>query len=170
MRDAFGGSFMLMIFLVFIFIYISFTAVALSYAKAFKTKNAVISYLEESEITSLDGMTASQMNDFENFINQEIVGNKNYNMSDYNICRGYPETNDAGRITAICADAGIVISESKKDDRTEGFYYTVSTYLGWDIGFISKLTALSGDRSEQEPGNVTGTWKISGQTRLMVNK
>ena len=47
MRDAFGGSFMIMIFLVFIMVYISFTAVALSYAKAFKVKNAVIDFTEK---------------------------------------------------------------------------------------------------------------------------
>lgn len=171
MRDAFGGSFMLMIFLVFIMVYIFFTAVALSYAKAFKVKNAVISYLEESEIISLDNMTAAQKEDFGNFINEEIVGNKNYNMSRYNICAGYPKYNDAGtRVTAICEDAGIVISESKKDERTGAYYYTVSTYLGWDIGFFSKLAALNGDRKDPETGDVTGTWRISGQTRLIVNK
>ena len=36
MRDAFGGEFMLRIFLIFILIYILFTAVVLNYAKAFK--------------------------------------------------------------------------------------------------------------------------------------
>ena len=50
MRDAFGGTFMIQVFLVFILIYISFTALALNYAKAFKVKNKVIDYLENTEI------------------------------------------------------------------------------------------------------------------------
>lgn len=170
MRDAFGGSFMLMIFLVFIFIYICFTAVSLNYAKAFKVKNAVISYLEESEIISLDEMTATQMNEFEKFIDEEIVGNKKYNMSHYNVCQNFKETTENNRKKGLCAEAGIQIRESEQDERTGGYYYTVSTYLGWDIGFLSKLASLNGNRSDPETGKVTGTWRISGQTRLIVNK
>ena len=36
MRDAFGGAFSIQIFLIFILIYVSFIAVSLNYAKAFK--------------------------------------------------------------------------------------------------------------------------------------
>ena len=46
MRDAFGGAFMIKVFLVFIFIYIVFTSLALNYAKAFKVKNTIVNYLE----------------------------------------------------------------------------------------------------------------------------
>ena len=179
MRDAFGGSFMLMIFIVFIFIYICFTAVSLNYAKAFKVKNAIISYLEESEIEDLDGMTATELQAFENFIDKEIVGNKNYDMSRYNICQeDFPiedgssriKKDESGeRIIGRCYYAGIQIRESEQDERTGGYYYTVSTYLGWDIGFLSKLASLNGNRSDPETGKVTGTWRISGQTRLIVN-
>ena len=178
MRDAFGGSFMLMIFLVFIFVYISFTAVSLSYARAFKVKNAVISYLEESEIKSLKDMSATQLQDFENFIDQEIIGNSNYDMSRYNICRDYPtedgksrtKTDDNNKIIGRCLKVGIQIDESEQDDRTGGYYYTVTTFLGWDIGFLSKLASLNGNGSDPDGGRVAGTWKISGQTRLIVNK
>ena len=38
MRDAFGGAFMIKIFIIFIFVYICLTAMALNYAKAFKVK------------------------------------------------------------------------------------------------------------------------------------
>ena len=44
MRDAFGGAFMIKIFIVFIFVYICLTAMALNYAKAFKVKNEIITY------------------------------------------------------------------------------------------------------------------------------
>ena len=178
MRDAFGGSFMIMIFLVFILVYISFTAVSLSYAKAFKVKNAVISYLEESQIDSLDDMTATQLHDFENFIDQEIVGNSNYDMSRYNICRDYPtedgksrtKKDDNNKVIGRCLNAGIQIDESQQDQRTGGYYYTVTTFLGWDIGFFNKLASLNGNGNNPDGGRVAGTWKISGQTRLIVNK
>ena len=54
MRDAFGGVFMIRLFLVFIVIYVAFTAVSLNYAKAFRIKNEIISFIEENEITSLN--------------------------------------------------------------------------------------------------------------------
>ena len=53
MRDAFGGTFMIQIFIVFILIYICFTAMSLNYAKAFRVKNAVIDFVETNEISSL---------------------------------------------------------------------------------------------------------------------
>lgn len=159
---------MIKLFLIFIFIYISFTAVALSYAKAFKVKNKIIDYLENSEITSLDNITAKQMEDFGKYINEEIVGNMNYDMSAYNICARYPTTNISGEITAICNEAGIVIEESGRATNTEGIYYTVHTYLGWSLGFLNELTSLNGNN--KKPGIVTGTWRISGETRVFIRK
>ena len=61
MRDAFGGAFLIKLFLVFVIIYIGFTALALNYAKAFKVKNKVIDYLESSELMNLDNVSASEM-------------------------------------------------------------------------------------------------------------
>lgn len=168
MRDAFGGAFMIKLFLVFIFIYICFTALALNYAKAFKVKNKVIDYLETNEIKNLDSLTANELNQMNLYFEEEVLGNMNYNMGEYNICQGYPKKDDAGRTIAICHDAGIIIRESGKASNTEGIYYTVSTYLGWSIGFLNKLTALNGNN--KKPDEVTGTWKISGQTRLIVQE
>ena len=54
MRDAFGGVFMTNLFLVFIFIYVAFTAVSLNYAKAYRVKNHIIDFVEQSEIKNLD--------------------------------------------------------------------------------------------------------------------
>ena len=48
MRDAFGGAFSIQIFLIFILIYVSFIAVSLNYAKAFKVKSAIIDYIEDN--------------------------------------------------------------------------------------------------------------------------
>ena len=178
MRDAFGGTFMIQIFLVFILIYIGFTAVALNYAKAFKVKNAVIDYLENSEISSLDGMTASDIDQMKEYFDKEILGRMNYNLSGQNICNsnGIKEYDDAGthRI-ALCDDLGIIIQQSNVSEtgstiegNTEGVYYTVSTFVGWSIPFLNKLLALNGNNEQQE--TIMGVWKISGQTRLIVNE
>ena len=53
MRDSFGGVFTMRILLVFIFIFVSFSAVSFNYAKSFRLKNKVISFIEENEIIEL---------------------------------------------------------------------------------------------------------------------
>ena len=167
MRDAFGGAFMIQVFLVFILIYICFTALALNYAKAFKVKNAVIEYLEKSEIVKLDNLSAEQVNLIDNFLENEVLGNMNYNLSEQNICQYVPLTGDSGRKIAYCHDSGIVIRESGRAENTEGVYYTVSTYIGWSMPFLNALLSLNGNNQSREVP--AGMWEIKGQTRLIVS-
>ena len=169
MRDAFGGTFMLQVFLVFILIYISFTAMALNYAKAFKVKNAVIEYLENSEIVELDKLNAEQMETIDNYFNEVVLGDMNYNLSGQDICNntGIEEFDYTGKRVAYCHDSGIIIEQTGEAENTEGVYYTVSTYIGWSMPFLNRLLALNGNNIERDAP--TGLWKISGQTRLIVN-
>ena len=167
MRDAFGGAFMIKLFLVFIFIYIGFTAVALNYAKAFKVKNKVIDYLENSEIVDFNSMNAVTEAAMDQYFDEEIVGKMNYNFSGNVICAEVQPNDYKGRKVVYCHDSGIIITESGRAENTEGVYYTVSTYTGWNISFLNKLLEFSG-RDKQQKG-VTGLWEISGETRLIVN-
>lgn len=169
MRDAFGGAFMIKLFLVFIFIYISFTAVALNYAKAFKVKNLVIDYLEDNEIVNIDDMTSKAEEAMKKYFEEELLGNMNYKVNVENFCNNIDNTHDEeNRRIAYCSDLGIVIRKSGEDVKTGGVYYTVSTYVGWDAGFLNMLTALNGDNKKND--EIRGTWRISGQTRLIVRK
>lgn len=57
MKDAFGGTYMLRILIIFFVIYISFMTVAIGFARAFRVKNNVINIIEDptyrnEEITS----------------------------------------------------------------------------------------------------------------------
>lgn len=49
MRDAVGGTWLLYFFLIFIFIYVSFMAVVMNYASAYRANNYIISKFEEHE-------------------------------------------------------------------------------------------------------------------------
>jgi len=166
MRDAFGGAFMIQLFLIFIIIYIGFTAIALNYAKAFKVKNKVIDYLESSEITDLDSMDAATEEILNQYFDEEILGNMNYNLSSMNICDSIEKKDYSGKTVAYCHDSGIIIRQTGSATNTEGVYYTVSTFVGWSIPFLNKLLEFGGNNQEDV---VTGLWEISGQTRLIVN-
>ena len=158
---------MIKIFLVFIFVYICFTAIALNYAKAFKVKDLIISYLENNQINSLDIMTDAQVESLSKYIDDEIIGSLNYNVQRYNICNGYPEY-DKGEKVAMCHPSGIVIRKSGEAENTEGVYYTVSTYLAWDMGFLNMFTELN--ENDRRTDEIIGMWKISGETKLIVNE
>lgn len=160
MRDAFGGGFMIRLFLVFVFIYICFTAIALNYAKAFKVKNKVVSYLEDNEIILTDKMTAASV---DNMVKEfeKIYGELNYKI-DTGTCIKYP----SGKTLYKCN--GVEITQIGKDLRTGGVYYEVATSVGWNAGFLNKLLAI-GD-SEADGDEIVGIWKIYGETRLIVKE
>lgn len=169
MRDAFGGAFMIKIFLVFIFIYICFTAIALNYAKAFKVKNKVIEYLESHEITNLNEMTASEKQEITNFFDKDIISGLNYSVGE-NFCasKGF-----AIEDNAECFSPGIIIQQKNINPTghivyQDGVIYTVTTYVCWDTGFLKALLSLNGNN--QDGASVNGCWEISGETRTLVKK
>lgn len=173
MRDAFGGTFMIQVFLVFILIYICFTALSLNYAKAFKVKNAVIDYLESNEITDLSSLNSNEIDKINEFLQTEILDNLEYNFSANNICNtkgaSYILTKDEyGNVNGYCNNLGIKVSIAGRGENTEGVYYTVSTYIGWSMPFLNNLLKLNGN-NEKQPVPI-GVWEISGQTRLIVNE
>ena len=162
MRDAFGGAFMIKLFIVFIIIYVGFTAVALNYAKAFKVKNLVITYLEENEISDLTDMPASQEADFTAYIDSEIVNKLGY-IYKINSCNPNTETSKYK-----CYDAGIMIEQIEPNNNQKnklGVYYKVTTYFGFQMPFFDRILALSGRNNGE---NIIGRWTITGETRTIA--
>ena len=157
MRDAFGGSFMIQLFLVFIIIYVSFTAIALNYAKAFKAKNIVVSYLEEHEISDISTMSAVAQNEMREYFDNALVRDLNY---------VYPVSCSATNAKTTCyEDLGIMIeqiSPSEGNRNKLGVYYKVTTYFGFQLPFFDRIFAISGRDNGQ---NVIGRWSIVGETR-----
>ena len=157
MRDAFGGAFMIKLFIVFIIIYVGFTAVALNYAKAFKVKNMVITYLEDNEISNLKDMDVQTERAMCDYFDKEIVGKLNY---------VYPISNKIGLQSGKCYDnIGIKIEQiepNKKQKNKLGVYYRVTTYFGFQLPFFNRLLAVNGSDNGE---NIIGVWQIIGETR-----
>lgn len=57
MKDAFGGSFILKIMLIFFVVFICFMTVAINFSKTFRIRSNVINILERSESRSFDDGT-----------------------------------------------------------------------------------------------------------------
>lgn len=160
MRDAFGGTFMFEVFLIFMLIYIALTAISVNYAKAFKVKDKVVDYIESTEIADVSDMSAEELNEMEDFFNTEIVGKLNYMFDNSSVC--------SGKNYIYCKN-GILIQEMGKGTNTEGVYYRVSTYFGWHLPFIDNFYKI-GNRSTADVKPMIGVWEITGETRLIVKE
>ncbi len=163
MRDAFGGEFMIRLFIVFIVIYVVFISLALNYAKAFKVKNLVIGYLEDNEITNIENMSAVAKTAMIDYFQKEIVGGLNY----------IRPTNISCLSEEKCLnfeDIGISIKEVKPTSthtNKKGVYYKVTTYFGYDLRFFNLLLAQDGNKEDDK---TLGVWQISGETRLILSE
>ena len=167
MRDAFGGAFMIKLFLVFIFIYVFFTAIALNYAKAFKVKNKVIEYIEANEITDISKMSSTAYSEMKDYFERELMGDMNYKAEIG--CQSTNLKNLKGTVEYCSNGIRIEKFEPKrvKDGSNKlGVYYKVSTAVGWTVPFINKLLHLSNDSGEVDKG----TWIVSGETRTIVRE
>ena len=162
MRDAFGGVFMLTIMLLFITILVAFGAISLKYAKSFRTKNAIIDFVEQSQITDISLFFSIGSESSNNAIRlKNILSKYNYN----NSCEdgfGLEEgdiTNSEGNVTGYCQN-GVLIRIHDKNANT--INYDIYTYVNWDLGILNKLLLLGG-RPEDSEERITGSWLISGE-------
>lgn len=119
MRDAFGGTFMIEILMVFIVLFTAFTAVIVNVAKTFRIKNEVINIIEQ---TQYSGGVSSEVEDYIGSAGYQIVSKESLKNSCVNNggswgTRGYcilPVNNSSGEVT----------------------YYKVTVFVSISIPFI----------------------------------
>lgn len=177
MRDAFGGVFTMNFLLVFIFIFVAFTAVSLNYAKAFKVKNAVIDFVEQNEISSIDATSISgKLSKLD-----RIIAEMGYNVSCANI--GYqsgPIIVDSEAKGYCYKGIAILFMEktnikSMDEDTEENvtvaekITYKIYTGANWNLGALNKILALGGKPQDSEE-YIQGTWTINGEANVVIQK
>ena len=124
MKEAVGGTFMIYVLLIFLAVYITFVAVALNYAKAFRVKNSVVDIIEQNE-----GMDESDFNAREGNITTGVTGQINAKLKDYS----YYVSLSGSEINKYCGDRehhfelGYCIN-SKSNDLGR-IYYQVVTFV-----------------------------------------
>lgn len=146
MRESFGGAFMIKLVFVFIIVYVSFMAVAINYAKAFRVKNQVINILEQNKYKG--GTTDNAFN-----LVNEYLPKVSYNLSDK-----YDEIEDECKKQAIKLEINdinnnVSVSEygvcmiSMVGNKTSPKYYMVITYIAIDFPFfnVSMILPIVGE-------------------------
>lgn len=157
MREAFGGEFMIRLFLVFIVIYVGFTAVSFNYAKAFRIKNKVISYLEENDVISLGDLDCEK-----NLV--PLIAKNQYNKTCNN--GNGPVYNDQNKLSGYCCQ-GVVIIPKETDENK--YIYSVNTYADWSVGTLNMILTFGG-KNKNSQKFVNGTWEISGEATVKARK
>ena len=106
---------MIKLVLVFIVIYVSFMAVAINYAKAFRVKNQVINILEQSQYSAGNRTVITKVD--------EYLRNVNYNI-----------TNPACPVNSTFGQRGICVENHCNSNND--CYYTVTTFIHIDFPFF----------------------------------
>lgn len=162
MRDAFGGVFMIQLFLVFIFIYVGFTAISLNYAKAFKVKNKVIDFIETNEIQDFDKYLSEGSGENQSKFEQ-ILSSASYVVSCDNIVMS--NTSVVNKNRACFKGVTVEKIDSPNDISNKYVYYRVTTAVNWDLGVLNLLLSFGGNPNDEKP--LGGVWYISGETRVI---
>lgn len=128
MRDAFGGTFMIKLMLIFLAIYISFVAVALNYAKAFRVKNSIIDIIEQNEGIS----------DYTDNSDRSVIGQINTYLRQVSYYVNLTDINYNSTDTLHCYENGYCIEEftGTSIDGLTNKYYKVTTYIKIDLPFF----------------------------------
>lgn len=156
MRDAFGGEFMIRLMLVFIVVYVAFTAVSLNYAKAFRIKNKVISFVEKNEINNLEDLNCDELG--------KIIINSQYTKT----CKNGNGIiiNNENKTSGYCCN-GVVITSKETTDKY--YIYTINTYADWNVGALNMILTFGGQKQNSR-NFVDGSWEISGEAKVNRRK
>lgn len=132
MRESFGGAFIINLLLVFIVIFISFMAVTISYAKAFRVKNQVINIVEQNQYSGTGDVGVIPLID-------TYLQSVNYFVDDID-CGEYNQNVRGVCITPMIN--GVNLTQAVNEQ-----YYKITTYIRIDFPFFGiKLTIpISGE-------------------------
>jgi hypothetical protein len=139
MQEAFGGTFLLKLFMVFFVIYVTFIGVALNFAKTYRVKNHVIDYFEQYQY---DSETDDLGTFIENYKLNEYLNNVPYKINDEDI-------------KDVCKEVGGVSSNGicvvTEGNSTNARYYKIYVYFVAEFPFF----------------NIKMTIPASGETKTM---
>ena len=129
MRDAFGGAFMLKLFLFFIIIYICIMAGAISYTKAFRVKNGIINIIEQNSFGgSSDTITTEKISDY--------LQGVNYNYEEEQL-RVYCTDMQDNDVPYIFVNGACIVPHYSDVDNGQGdVYYEVATFVHIELPFF----------------------------------
>jgi len=120
MRDAMGGSVVIVIIVFFIVAVSAYLAFNVNYTKAFRMKNKIVSYYEEYKGECNNGCSGSNCCKSKIKAYAKEIG---YDPADLNCADGYYEVDGLYCAKAVEASSGKLSSSEVYDDRGGTYYY-----------------------------------------------
>lgn len=123
MRDAYGGTFMIEIMMVFVVLFVSFTAVIVNVAKTFRIKNEIINIIEQDGGFNNGSKAQTDIEAYFKTTSYQLI----YNRTDL-------ESSCTSQDGGVWSSPGycVVPLPSSKDTR----YYKVTTYVSISLPFF----------------------------------
>ena len=146
MRESFGGAFMLKLAIVFLVVYVSFMAIAINYAKAFRVKNQVINIVEQYQYSGeTTGAAIDEINSY--------LASVPYNFGSNSEVKETCEKVAGGSDKYVFTERGacIIPKGTMGNYGSSSRYYKVVTFIDIDFNFF----------------NFHMTVPISGETRVV---
>lgn len=106
MREAVGTTIMLQIMMIFVVVFIAFLAFTINYARVFRMKNQIVTYVEQYE--GFNGASIESNTELVNIV-EDFLRSVNHDVSDY---------------------------EVNKIATSRGSYYEVIVYLNIKVSFL----------------------------------
>ena len=145
MRDAFGGTFLMYMIIIFIVIYVTFLAAALKFVQAYRVKNQIINYIEQ----------------YEGF--DEDLKNKIEDEGGYLASVSYRE----GDVITGSVSSNIPESAGEKYCSEDYGYCVTMKYCSGNQAYYKVTTYLSLDLTKAWDNSPLLTLAVSGETRLV---
>lgn len=130
MQEAFGGTFMLKLFMIFFIIYVAFIGVALNFAKIYRIKNNVINILEQDQYVMGNGNNNTKVyTDLGKYLDSVPYGYSDAQGVNFNsYCKSnIKDSNNNVLIETeyIYKTYGVCVIQKGEEDKP---YYSVSVY------------------------------------------
>lgn len=151
MKEAIGNAALFNIVIIFVAILIAFFVGSLSYSKAYKVKNKIVEEIEkEGEHSTTVEQAENAYNNAVDEINEWLASGNNGQGIGYRL-----NTNGGANNTANCSSGNLVNKTSdyeycvymhstcSEDTKGRcGVYYTVTTYMYFDVPIIEDLVRI----------------------------
>lgn len=145
MKEAFGGTFMLKLVMIFFVIYVTFLTFALQIAKTYRIKNYVINYFEQHQFKMDDNGNQSFVNPKDEDGLKKYLSNIPYNIN--SVAQAYCQTKFGSGTsdTSIVSYNGMCVQKKgaeKVGRNLKGAYYKVYVFIKIDWPFMDIKTVI----------------------------
>ena len=125
MQEAFGGTFMLKLFMIFFIIYVAFIGIALNFAKIYRIKNNVINILEQYQYEGSNGNNNKVYAELGKYLDSVPYGYKDaQNLNFENYCKSL--ASDYEEVDRdMYTNYGVCVVQKGEEDK---HYYMVTVY------------------------------------------